>query len=98
MPVIRLLPALPVPLIAAIPVKVRFSTLAGRVRLRRLCRVSLMVTSPMVALGSRMALTGLERVTKKPSSPSLRLSLRMGILRVAKVILAGMVRVPVLLV
>ncbi len=97
-PVILLLPALPVPLILLLPISLRFSTLLGRVRVRLLCQVSVMITSPIPPSGLMVALTGFDRVIVKASSASLRLSLRMGMLIVAVEALAGMMRVPVWLV
>jgi len=97
-PVILLLPALPVQLILLLPISLRFSTLLGRVRVRLLCQVSVMITSPIPPSGLMVALTGFDRVIVKASSASLRLSLRMGMLIVAVEVLAAMVIVPVLLV
>ena len=74
-----LLPALPVPLIAAVPVRVRFSTSAGRVVVTADVRVSVMVVVT-VAFVPKLALLGEDRVRVKVSSASLRSSLRMGIL------------------
>jgi hypothetical protein len=76
----------------------RFSTPSGKVRLKALYQVSLIITSPTLALGLRVALTGLERVTLKNSLLSLVLSLRMGMLSVAKELLGAIVKVPVLVV
>ena len=96
LPVMRLLPALPVPLILPVPVKSRFSILLDKVVVTALCKVSVIVTVPVVL--PRVALTGLERITVKVSSDSLRLSLRIGIEIVPVVALAAIVRVPVVLV
>jgi len=73
-PVIMLFPAFPVPLMALIPFSFKFSTLGGNVRVMRVGKVSVMVTSPILVSGSIIALTGLERVMIKDSSASLRLS------------------------
>jgi len=91
-----LLAALPVPLIFVVPVRVRFSTLAGRVVVTLAVKVSLMVTIPLLLV--RVALMGLLRLMAKVSFASLRLSLRMGMVIVAVEVLRAMVRVPVLLV
>ena len=78
LPVRTLLPALPVPLIAAVPVRVRFSTLSGKVVVTEAVRVSVMVVT--VLLIPKLALVGEERERVKVSFASFRESLRMGIL------------------
>ena len=61
---------LPVPLIFPVPVKVRFSTPAGRVVVALDCKVSLIVTMPVFCPGINTAPVGLESVTPKVSSVS----------------------------
>ncbi|MFN6185133.1 MAG: hypothetical protein ACK460_02890, partial [Microcystis sp.] len=73
-------------------------TLLGRVRVRVLCQVSVMITSPIPPSGLMVALTGFDRVTVTASSGSLRVSLRMGMLIVAVEVLAAIVIFPLYLV
>jgi hypothetical protein len=61
-----LLPALPVPLIGVVPVKVRFSTLAGRVVVTEAVRVSVMVVVTVVVV-PKLALVGEDRVRANAS-------------------------------
>ena len=79
LPVMTLLPAFPVPLIAAAPVRVRFSTFAGKVVVTEAVRVSVIVVVTVVT-APRLALVGEDKVKVKVSSASLRELLRMGIL------------------
>ena len=74
-----LLPALPVPFIAIVPVKVRFSPLAGRVVVTAAVRVSVMVVVTVLVV-PKLALVGEDRVNVKVSLASLMELLRMGIL------------------
>jgi hypothetical protein len=78
LPVKTLLPALPVPLIAAVPARSKFSTLAGRVVVVEAERVSVMVVVT-VAVPPKIALVGLINLSVKVSLASLMASLRMGI-------------------
>ena len=77
LPVRMLLPALPVPLMTLEPVKVKFSTLAGRVVVVEAERVSVMVVVT-VAVPPKIALVGLVNLSVKVSLASLTESLRMG--------------------
>jgi hypothetical protein len=74
-----LLPALPVPFIAVVPVKVRFSTLVGRVVVTEAVRVSLIVVVTLVRV-PKLAFVGDVRVRVKVSFTSLIESFRMGML------------------
>ena len=78
LPVRMLLLSFPVPSMAAVPVRMRFSTPAGRVVVTELVRVSVMVVVALVFV-PRLTLLGDVRVRVKVSSASLRLSSRMGI-------------------
>jgi hypothetical protein len=73
------LPALPVPFIAVVPVKVRFSTLADRVVVAAAVRVSVMVVVTVLVV-PKLALVEEDRVKVKVSLASLMASLRIGIL------------------
>ena len=66
LPVSILLAVLPVPLIAVLPVKSKFSTLAGRVVVVEAERVSVMVVVT-VAAPPKIALVGLVNLTVKVS-------------------------------
>jgi hypothetical protein len=77
LPVIMLLPALPVPLIAPVSVRVRFSTLVGKVVVTEAVRVSVMVVL-IVEFAPNTALVGAVSCKVKLSSASFRLLLRMG--------------------
>ena len=79
LPVMTLSDAFPIPLIAAVPVRVRFSTLVGRVVVAAALRVSLMVVVT-VWLVPKLALVGELRVRLNVSLASFRESLRIGIL------------------
>ena len=78
LPLMTLAPTLPVPLIAAVPVRVRFSTLVESVVVTDAVKVSVIVVVTDAVL-PKSAFVGLERVRLKVSSGSLTELLRIGI-------------------